>query len=46
MVLHCQALEASLVKQEELSAYLDKKKKKKKKRFVCTPTIEYYTILP
>ncbi|KAH1266943.1 Phosphatidylinositol/phosphatidylcholine transfer protein SFH12 [Glycine max] len=28
------ALEASLVKQEELSAYLDKKKKKKKKRFV------------
>ncbi|KHN36077.1 SEC14 cytosolic factor [Glycine soja] len=40
------ALEASLVKQEELSAYLDKKKKKKKKRFVCTPTIEYYTILP
>nr|ACU16629.1 unknown [Glycine max] len=27
------ALEASLVKQEELSAYLDKKKKKKKKRF-------------
>lgn len=34
MVVHCQALEDSLVKQEELSAYIEKKKKKKK-RFVC-----------
>ncbi|KAK7367353.1 hypothetical protein VNO80_09364 [Phaseolus coccineus] len=31
------ALEDSLVRQEELSAYIEKKKKKKK-RFVCTPS--------
>ncbi|KAG4993576.1 hypothetical protein JHK86_030403 [Glycine max] len=34
------ALEDSLVKQEELSAYLDKKKKKKKKRFI--PFLNWY----